>query len=547
MARNDGNGVSFLTAAKQLFRHLHDPRALRKNPLVGHFFAYAEAGGTRSATDRAALARIHELIKRGADRCREADQLEGRDRRALHHHAIIMQQCLGQRPLSAVAAELGISHKHCYRQRAEVCRRVAQYISQCDDGRLIEYIPDVDAFRIELDQAAHRSAFLDLRSALQQCEALARSAPSATLTIEALRIAATTAMYFGDAQNVNRFYAAARRIYSENLSDPSFGRVVARACIDLIESKAAYYGASIGDTLFYAKRAARALGCIWSVAPERIRELYLESLYDAAAALCITGDLDRSYEHLLEAEAGAKRISVSSARLRARIALAGWKLRTCSLLSSATFRPAFERHRGLLSAFELAYGAGALPEATAAIIALAEHHAIGGDDAQALRTVRFALALAARQHSERLRTQTSIKLALILSFTHHWAFGLSLLPDASVLDRADALHRELADHALAKRALHSRRFEDAWRLASRKSGRGDFTALAVGRQIVAAQAAHRLGRQRNAQALVEAIVPAAERLSDAVILRDAYGVAANVTGETRFKRRARDLAKLIVE
>ena len=115
-----------------------------------------------------------------------------------------MQQCLGQRPISAVAAELGISHKHCYRQRAEVCRRVAQYISQCDDGRLIEYIPDVDAFRIELDQsdASLRFPRRTQRFATMRGR-LARSAPlSATLTIEALRIAATTAMYFGDAQSV---------------------------------------------------------------------------------------------------------------------------------------------------------------------------------------------------------------------------------------------------------------------------------------------------------------------------------------------------------
>ncbi|HEY2477005.1 MAG TPA: hypothetical protein VGI19_19650 [Candidatus Cybelea sp.] len=458
-----------------------------------------------------------------------------------------MQQCLGRRPLSAVAAELGISHKHYYRQRAQICRRVAQYISQCDEGGLLEYTPDVDSFRIALDGVTHRSAFVDADIALQQCEELARNAPSATQSIETLRAGTAIAMQFGDLQSAVGFYRTAKRIYSENLGEPSFGRVVARACIDLMESKMAYYRANMVEALASAERAAKGLASACPGAPERIRELHVQCLYDVAATLSILGDLDRCYEYILDAEAGSKRIAVCSARLRARIALGSWKVRTCSLLSSATFRPASQRYSGLLQAFELAYGAGLLPEATAAICALAEHHALGGNDREALRAARLALSLAAQQRSARERARTSILLAVTLSLTRHWAFGLSLLPDAALLDRCDELHRELAGHAVARRALRSRHFEDAWRLATIKYARDDFTALAVGQRIVAADAAHHLGRQRDAQTLIEAIVPAAERLSDAVVLRDAYDVAGNVTGEMRFKHRARELTNLLVE
>jgi hypothetical protein len=539
--------ASFNSAAKHLFRHLHDARSLRKNPLVRQFFVSAAAEGSRGVTDQLALARIHEVVRHSANRCRDADLMEGRDRRAQHQHAIITQQCLGRRPISVVATELGISYKHCYRQRSEICRRIARYVSRYEDEQLVESTPDVDAFRIALDQAAHHWAIVDAGSTLRQCEELARNAPSAAQSLEALRIGAATAMHFGDIETANGFYQAAKRVYSENLSDPFFERDVARACLDLIEAKMSYYRANMVQALASAKHAVARLGSVWHRAPERIRELYIESLYEAAAALSIMGDLDQSYQHIAEAQAASSRISVSSVRLQARIALKSWKLRTCSLLSSATFRPASQRHGGLLSAFELAYGSGLLPEATAAMSALAEHHALGGNDGEALRAARLALALAAQQPSDRERAQTSILLAISLSLTRYWAFGLSLLPDAALLGRCDALHRELAGYVIAKRALRSRHFEDAWSLSTRNNGRDDFTALAVGQRIVAAQAAHRLGRQRDARALVEAVVPEAEQLSDAALLLDACGVAASVTGETRFKHRARELAKLLVE
>jgi hypothetical protein len=547
VALNETDGRSFTAAAKHLFRHLHEARSLRKNPLVRRFFAHVETGGVGGTADGRALARIHELVREAADRSRDADLREGRESRASRQHAIIMKQCLGRRPIEVVAGELGISYKHCYRQRAEICRRVARYISQCDDGRLLEYIPDVDVFRIALDRATHRCAFADARSAVGECEELVRNAGSATQSIEALRVGVTTAMHFADIQSVNRFYEAARRIYSENLGDPLFGRVVARACIDLIESKTAYYRANMVESLASVTRAAQRLRSAWRGSPKRIGELYVESLYEASAALCNMGDLEQSHQRIHEADATARQIKVYSARLRARIALALWRVRTHLLLSSATLCPASDRNRGLVSAFELAYGSGALPEATAAIVGLAEHHALGGNDGEALRAARFALALAAQQLSDRVRAQTSIELALILCLTRYRAFGLSLLPDASLLDRCDAFHRELARHTIAKRALRSHRFEDAWALASRENHRDDFAALAVSQRIVAANAAHHLGWQRDAQALVESIVPAAERLSLAPVLRDAYGTAASITGETRFKNRARELAKLLTE
>lgn len=544
--RNNEERASLNTSSKHLFRHLHDPRSLRKNPLVRRFFAYAEVWRTGGVTDQVALARIHDMVRQAADRCRDADLLEHQERRALHQHTIVVEECLARRSISAVADELGISLKHCYRQRAEICRRIARYIAQSDDKPLVQYTPDVDAFRIALDRVAHRCALIDARSAISECEELARDAPSPTQSVEALRLGAATALDFGDIQSLHAFYRAANRIYSENVSDGWSGRVTARACLDMIGSKMAYDRADGATAVGLAKRAAHGLESLRHSAPERIQELYVQSLYQAGAALCNTGDLDQSYQYFRAADAAVNRMAVCSARRRARVALSVWKIQMHLMPGSPTLHPAIERHRGLVSAFELAYSSGSLVEATFAAVALADHHGQGGNDDEALRSARLALALAAQQPSVRVREQTSIELAMILCKTRHWAFGASLLPTTPPQE-CDALHRAAAGYVAANRALRSRRYADAWVLASRQDGLNDFAALALSQRIIAANAAHRLGRRRDARALVEEIIAAAERLTEAPILRDAYRVAASVTGEARFKRRARELAHLLLQ
>ena len=79
----------------------------------------------------------------GAAYCRDADLAAGKEERALRQHAIVSQQCLEQRPIRDVAARLGISYYHCYRQRAEICRRVARYICERDDAPSLEFRPRV--------------------------------------------------------------------------------------------------------------------------------------------------------------------------------------------------------------------------------------------------------------------------------------------------------------------------------------------------------------------------------------------------------------------
>jgi hypothetical protein len=213
-------------------------------------------------------------------------------------------------------------------------------------------------------------------------------------------------------------------------------------------------------------------------------------------------------------------------------------------MNSACWYPSWQRLKGLTQAFERAYASGFLFEAVIALVALVEYHSIAGNDAEALRVGRFAILLSKQQTSERVRIQTSIRVALALQSTRYWMEAFALLPNAHQLASCDSYHRELVSHIAAQRAFRSRAFSEAWALAKDEGDRRETAALAISRRLLAAEAAHELER-RDARALIEAAIPDAEHLGCAPILKDAYVVAARVTGNARFRRQADELARLL--
>jgi hypothetical protein len=108
----------------------------------------------------------------------------------------------------------------------------------------------------------------------------------------------------------------------------------------------------------------------------------------------------------------------------------------------------------------------------------------------------------------------------------------------------DGYHRQLISYFRLEHALSTRKYAEAFRLANEDSDGKEYAALTVHRNLVKASAAQALGRRHLARVTIEAAVPAAERLSSAHTLIDAYRVAAKITGESRFRRQARDIARL---
>jgi hypothetical protein len=118
-------------SAKHLFRHLHDVSALRKNPIAR---SYCQMG----------LQHLHAAVRTAAEQCRDDELRDGHDERAARQYSIVALHCLERRALREVASRLGVSVRQCYRDRAEICGRIAAILSRREAG-ISEMVPRVDA------------------------------------------------------------------------------------------------------------------------------------------------------------------------------------------------------------------------------------------------------------------------------------------------------------------------------------------------------------------------------------------------------------------
>jgi tetratricopeptide (TPR) repeat protein len=533
--------ASFAAAAKHLFRHLHDAGALRKNPLVRGYFASGE-GGTSKGRDAAALARIHDGVRRGAEQCRDADLLDGRDERAFRQYSIVTLQCLERHPMREVAATLGISYAHCYRERAAICRRVARYIAERDEAPVFEQLPAIDEFRFLANQVLHRAELGDAAAVLQQCDELVRDAPSVQEKIEALRVSATVSVHFGRFDRAKAVRATAQALWTKHFDkESSSAGAIAGACIDLMSLDLAMHG-DVSNLLRAAKSATRQLEPFVARGPMRIRELHVESLFNLGLTLANLGNLEKGFDHFAQAEALLERVRPASAQLRSWAMVETWRGRNRLLMSSRHWLPAWQREQGLMRAFEYGYSSGAFTGAVRALVALTEHHAFAGNDDEALRAACAAVSLAKRHPSAQVSAHTSISAALPLLSTQHWARGAALLPLAAQLDAMDTYHRDAFRYCVAMRALRSQAFGEALHLAD---GSSSFPGVAVRMRLVAAAAAHALEREREARRLIEEGVAVAEAQRSAPILRDAYSLASQIVPSARFKGQAREIERLL--
>jgi len=542
---NTESSKSFEVAAKHLFRHLHEPRILRKNPLVRHFFKdFLVDGLSRNRQEYAALARIHELVRRGAKHYHDADVSDEKTERAFRQHEIITRQCLDRRPIREVAQALGISIAHCYRERSAICRRVCRYISESDRRPAFEQLAQVDEFGLLLSHARYRAEFSDADAAARALDDLVRIAPSVEQKVEALRIKALLSMMFGSLAGAEQAYSRALRLFEENRAATTpRSRDLGQASLDLLRGELAY---RYGESVTPLRTAENAIGHL-----ERHQEsaphaagLYTESLLAFGVACWSLGKMDETYDYALRADASLRR-APASFLLRPRIRAALWKLRNYLLLDGRSWYPASQRREGLLSAFNEAFASGALGYAAETLVFLTEHYAFAGQDDEALKAGRFAARLAEMHGSEQDRLETRISIGARLLSTRYWRYAATLLAGVPSLERLDAYPRALLRYSVAERLMRTRRFQEAFALTNRKSDYSRWATLTVRNKIIAAASAHALERHRDARALIESALPSAEGLRSAPILRDAYCAAGQVTGESRFLRKAAEVAHLI--
>jgi hypothetical protein len=541
------SSAPFNAAAKHLFRHLHDARALRKNPLVQRFFEESDAARlTRPQKEQAVLNRIHDLVRQGAEHCRDADLVTGNAERARRQHAIIIEQCLERRPIRDVALALGISYHHCYRERAQICKRVARYIFDQVNNSALDYLAELDGFQLLIHRVVRETAAGDGKASMDECRELIKLATTVEHRVDALCLGASVAMVFDDFQQAVEWISAAQQLYKEH-ADASFSpsAEVARARIEKVESKLLFCRGVASRALALSQRALRRLESVQSNQPPHVKDLYSDTLYDLGCGFWNQGRLEDGYDYMARAEASLSRLRATPSQLRSQITVGVWKLRNGLVMSSKTWYPASERLGGLSDAFEDAYASGWFAQALEAVLALMECHAHAEHRLEALQAARVATSLAEQQQNESIQMQTSIEIAAKLVSTPYWREGLGFLPDTRRIHVYKTFYRAHLAYFVAARALRLGKFADAWQLANEPIDYKANTAPSLRRQLVAAAAAYELGLHAEARTLIEALLPEAERLGGAPLLRDVCSVAAKVTGSRRFRRRSNELARLL--
>ncbi|HZY99728.1 MAG TPA: hypothetical protein VFE36_09155, partial [Candidatus Baltobacteraceae bacterium] len=115
------NGNSLALETRRLLRHLDTPDLLRHNVLVAHLFD--------EYSPDAALAAIRNMVHRALDRLVEQARYAKRER-AVRYRTIVMKYDLGGEPACAVAADLGLSMRHFYRERHAACVEIGTLLKQ---------------------------------------------------------------------------------------------------------------------------------------------------------------------------------------------------------------------------------------------------------------------------------------------------------------------------------------------------------------------------------------------------------------------------------
>lgn len=540
---------SFEVAVKHLFRHLHEPAFLRRNPLVRHFFATTPAGRPARARDLAALKAIHTLVREGADRYRDAGIAAVDHENALRQHAIVVLAYLDRRPLREVADLLGISQDHCYRARADICRYIARYIQDCHErSRSAAPVPVFDAFRFRMQQAALQAEIGNVEEALTAYESLAGEAAPVQKKVAALCSAAQLLVDSGEASRAANLHARAQQLFQD--AAPSLPPAVAgriEANIQFITACLEYAGARYAqafNTFQSVDSRLEALG----PSPEEPDDLRAKVLAELGASEYLCGNMGRAIDLYAKAEAELDQLRVPSPILRLDLRLRRALYRSRLAIDLAHWQPAVQRLETLTRIFEEAQEFGYVRLSIQAAIALMECYCYArpGNDTAVLDASRFALSLATRYDNQDLLVSTALNSAYVFLHTAHWRYVPALVRQVKDLQCAAHLRPRIryieADHALL-----SGLYQRAWDLASSLGDDGEPLGqdVSVRNSLVAANAAAALHRRRDAKSWIERAIARAEELGSAPLLCEAYGTATTITGEVRFRRKAQETAKIL--
>ena len=280
--------------------------------------------------------------------------------------------------------------------------------------------------------------------------------------------------------------------------------------------------------------AVLRLDPLQSSAADHIKESYADILVDQSTTLrCFGRSRAVANAQLTKASTILQQIKAPSPMLSLRVAVLLSRMRNAMVTDASCWVPAQRRLETLTDLSNRAHVAGSLELNVDTAYGLMEYGAHVGNDELVRESTRYALAIIKHDTNPRSLADTTITVAEMLLYTRYWRDVPILLRS---VDQEALRHtrQDMLKHIEARYYLRSGMHSVASSLAaaSSQSEAGPFYRAQM--YVVAAAAADALERPRDAMNFIEHAISMLEECGSALALRDAYGIAAKVTGNARF-------------
>lgn len=528
---------SFDAAARHLIRHLAEPHRLRINPLVRRFFKGTNPDPIR---DRAAAAAIREIVRHAAARYRRSDVESALGASTAHRrHAIAMAHILGRSSLKAIAAELNISMRQCYRERLAVVRNLAKYVSNHDGTRpaAIEVLSN-DA-TLFLNRADCFSELGDLERALRAYDDIVSSCAVATTKVQALCHRAELLLKHGHYSDARKTQAGARALVGTS-SLTGVSRAIASSLVSLVDAKLSWATGRYDDDQRALEDSLARITPIVSDAPDRAAPVYAKLHLEFCERHRTRGEFGSAHRHLVEVENALKWFEAPPA-LRFDAMMVSWRLGGKSSQFEGITTRQMDRYAALLKLADLSKPLASTARSLDLALAFMQYYADAGRSDEAARWSERALAIT-KSHPERLLfAQACVSVADWLSVTPDWSRCSNLLKQAEGKFHEGAPDWIFLQGLWSSIALNGGRHQEAMERASavasatEKLGSVRYQAAAC---TTVALAAHALHEEAVAKEQITAVLMVVDQYGTPWTQAQAYRAAADITGNRRHRRKA---------
>jgi tetratricopeptide (TPR) repeat protein len=528
--------ASFEVATKHLFRHLHNPGELRKNPLTRFFFEESDSAIETCKADRVAVERVHDTIRAAARRFRECDLQAGLNERA-HRGYEIVDGCLGRKTVSEIARRLGVSSTQYYRERAQIATRIAAFIRDGSDRVPQPSIEPFDEFRYAMTHAARLTEIGDTQRALDSYRRLIASIESPARVIEALCECALVHLGRGEDDAAARMVQRAERMLGSSDSFSPREREIAGAHTLFVRALSTW-ATQPAHALTTMADAVAKLDRLPGGASDRSKTLCARILFEYGEGLSTFHRLRDAVEALSRAARLAASCHNPPSSLVLRIEIVLRLFRSSMLVDPFGWEPLHQRLQAMLDLARRARATGSVDLTLSALNAVSQLHALAGDAPAAYDAMRSALSLAKYSPTREVFSEVSVRMARTLVYTPLWREVPNILRYAGA---PATIAVETTRRALeAEYALRCGKYREVSTiLRATPKLRRPYMAM------LAAQAAHALGESGEARAMIEPAVPAVERSDLAFTIEQTYRIAGRITRDRRYLRKADEIDRVL--